>query len=93
MPASVLTGNQDIFTLSALELICNVFLFGIQKASGARHHPALLAALAAELRCSPDAIVDLELNVCDTQPGAIGGALGSSTLTSAREFLRSGRGF
>jgi hypothetical protein len=39
-----------------------------------RHHPALLAALAAELRCSPGEIVDLELNVCDTQPGAIGGA-------------------
>lgn len=39
-----------------------------------RHHPALLAALATELRCSPSEIVDLELNVCDTQPGAIGGA-------------------
>ena len=52
----------------------------MQQAPGASHHPALLAALAAELRCEPGAIVDLELNVCDTQPGAIGGALGPTVV-------------
>ena len=44
------------------------------QAQSAPHHPALLAALAAELRCEPSAMVDLELVVCDTQPGVIGGA-------------------
>ena len=45
----------------------------LNQAQSEPHHPALLAALAAELRCEPSAIVDLELNVCDTQPGVIGG--------------------
>ena len=39
----------------------------------ARHHPALLAALAAELGVDPEAIADFDLNVCDTQPGVLGG--------------------
>ncbi|GMH35827.1 hypothetical protein BSKO_03695 [Bryopsis sp. KO-2023] len=39
-----------------------------------RHHPLLLDILAEELGCLPEAIVDFELNVCDTQPGVIGGA-------------------
>ena len=45
----------------------------LKQAQSEPHHPALLAALASELRCKPSAIVDLELNVCDTQPGVIGG--------------------
>lgn len=39
----------------------------------AAHHSALLAALADAAGCAPADIVDLELNVCDTQPGQIGG--------------------
>lgn len=39
------------------------------------HHPALLRALAAELGCTATDIADFELNVCDTQPGVIGGEL------------------
>ena len=39
------------------------------------HHPALLKALAKELQCEPADIVDFELNVCDTVPGTIAGAL------------------
>lgn len=38
-----------------------------------KHHSLLVKAIADELQCSPSAIVDFELNVCDTQPGVIGG--------------------
>lgn len=48
----------------------------LNQAQSEPHHPALLTALAGELRCEPSAIVDLELNVCDTQPGVIGGTWG-----------------
>ena len=41
--------------------------------STAHHHPALLQALAQEAGCAAEDIVDLELNVCDTQPGQLGG--------------------
>ncbi|KAK9824222.1 hypothetical protein WJX72_008629 [[Myrmecia] bisecta] len=41
---------------------------------GPRHQPLLLRLIAEHLGCSPSAIVDFELNVCDTQPGVIGGA-------------------
>jgi Aminopeptidase I zinc metalloprotease (M18) len=34
----------------------------------------LLELLASEAGCSPSDVVDMELNVCDTQPGQIGGA-------------------
>jgi len=49
----------------------------------AAHHMLLLRLLAAELGCAPEEIADFELNVCDTQPGAIAGAEG--------EFIYSGR--
>lgn len=40
-----------------------------------KHPPRLLQLLAEQLGLdSPDEIVDFELNVCDTQPGTIGGA-------------------
>jgi hypothetical protein len=40
----------------------------------AKHHARLLQLLADNLGIkSPDDIVDFELNVCDTQPGVIGG--------------------
>ena len=34
-----------------------------------RHSPVLLALLASELGCQPGDIRDLELTLCDTQPG------------------------
>ena len=37
------------------------------------HHPLLLTLLAKELGVDAASIVDFELNVCDTQPGVIGG--------------------
>merc|ERR1711991_759431 len=37
------------------------------------HHPALLKALAAELKCSVADICDFELCLCDHQPATIGG--------------------
>ena len=33
----------------------------------------LVKVIAEQLQCSPSAIVDFELNVCDTQAGVIGG--------------------
>lgn len=47
------------------------------------HHPLLLDLLAQELKVQPKDIEDFELQICDTQPGVIGGALG--------EFIFSGR--
>lgn len=38
-----------------------------------KHHTLLVKAIAEQLQCSPSAIVDFELNVCDTQAGVIGG--------------------
>lgn len=51
------------------------------KANGAtpdtvqKHHPTLLRMLATQLGCQVADIVDFELNVCDTQPGTLGGTL------------------
>ena len=39
-----------------------------------RHHKALLQLLSTQLSCSPDAIVDFELHLCDVQPSTLGGA-------------------
>lgn len=47
------------------------------------HHALLLSVLAEELGCAVTAIVDFELNVCDTQPSTVAGA--------ASEFIFSGR--
>ena len=48
-----------------------------------RHHPLLLKLIADEIGCAPGDIVDFDLQLCDTQPSAIGGA--------QREFVYSGR--
>ena len=40
-----------------------------------KHHSVLVKRLAQEVGCKPEDIVDFELNVCDTQPGVIGGVL------------------
>ncbi len=50
---------------------------------GERHGPLLLKLLAEELACNPEDIVDFDLQLCDTQPSAIGGA--------QNEFVYSGR--
>jgi aspartyl aminopeptidase len=42
----------------------------------ARHAPELLRRLAADIKCEPAAIVDLELTLCDTQPANVGGNAG-----------------
>ncbi|CAI5939315.1 unnamed protein product [Closterium sp. NIES-64] len=50
----------------------------------AEHHPLLLELLAEQLSCSPSAILDFELNVCDTQRSVAGAG-------GAGEFIFSGR--
>jgi hypothetical protein len=40
-----------------------------------KHHPLLLSLLSEQLGCSPADIVDFEINLCDVQPGVLGGAL------------------
>lgn len=46
-------------------------------------HFGLEQLLAQELDCKPGDICDFELQVCDTQPSVVGGAL--------KEFIFSGR--
>jgi len=48
-----------------------------------RHCPSLLTLLGSELGVAPDRIQDLELSLCDTQPGAIWG-LNQHFLSSPR---------
>jgi len=50
---------------------------------GARHCSTLLNILANELACDPAEIMDMELSLCDTQPGQVWGA--------SNEFLSSPR--
>ncbi|XP_062236954.1 aspartyl aminopeptidase [Platichthys flesus] len=38
-----------------------------------KHHPALVKVLCSELDVEPDALLDFELCLADTQPGALGG--------------------
>ena len=52
-----------------------------------RHHPLLVRLVAKELGCSPEAVADFELNVCDTQPGVIGGG---SAVTWSSVWLYTG---
>ncbi|KAG6479986.1 hypothetical protein ZIOFF_063463 [Zingiber officinale] len=47
------------------------------------HHPILLKLIADQAHCSPDEICDFELQLCDTQPSIIAGAM--------KEFIFSGR--
>ncbi|TKY51675.1 aspartyl aminopeptidase [Spatholobus suberectus] len=51
--------------------------------SKAYHHPLLMQVLSDELNCDADDIVNIELNVCDTQPSCLGGG--------NNEFIFSGR--
>ena len=43
------------------------------KANEAKHHAVLLTLLSDSLACSPADIVDFELQLCDVQPGVVGG--------------------
>lgn len=45
----------------------------LQDSEDSQHHTLLIDLLAEELGAKPEEIVDFELNVCDTQPGVIGG--------------------
>ncbi|KAE8679329.1 Aspartyl aminopeptidase [Hibiscus syriacus] len=55
---------------------------GTSSSKGA-HHPVLMQILSDELGCDVDDIVNIELNICDTQPSCLGGA--------NNEFIFSGR--
>jgi len=48
-----------------------------------RHCSQILSLLCQELKCEPQQILDMELTLCDTQPGAIWGA-GEEFLSSPR---------
>jgi len=48
-----------------------------------RHCSQLLSLLCQELNCEPEQILDLELTLCDTQPGAVWG-VGEEFLSSPR---------
>uniref|UniRef100_A0A7S1SPJ3 aspartyl aminopeptidase n=1 Tax=Tetraselmis chuii TaxID=63592 RepID=A0A7S1SPJ3_9CHLO len=70
----------DGFNINAQNHLSPVLATSIKDAlnaesdKGENHHgSALLNVLAEELGCDTKDIFDLELNVCDTQPGVIGG--------------------
>ncbi|XP_037434434.1 probable aspartyl aminopeptidase [Triticum dicoccoides] len=48
-----------------------------------KHHPLLLQLIAKEANCEVDEICDFELQLCDTQPSVVAGAM--------KEFIFSGR--
>lgn len=48
-----------------------------------KHHPLLLQFIANEASCEPEEICDFELQLCDTQPSIVAGAM--------KEFIFSGR--
>ncbi|XP_043707238.1 probable aspartyl aminopeptidase [Telopea speciosissima] len=54
-----------------------------EKGDNKKHHSLLLELLAAQAGCEPDEICDFELQLCDTQPSTIAGAM--------KEFIFSGR--
>jgi len=58
-----------------LQPILGLVSAGLNKESSldSRHSPELLRLLGEELGCQPEQIRDLELTLCDTQPGAVWG--------------------
>lgn len=56
---------------------------GFAQSMEERHPPRLLQLVAERLQCAPADIVDFDLQLCDTQPSALGG--------SEEEFIFSGR--
>lgn len=57
--------------------------FSESKGGSLTHHHLLLKLIGDELKCNVNDIADFELQLCDTQPPVIGGAL--------KEFIFSGR--
>jgi aspartyl aminopeptidase len=76
------TAAAEALTAPAPEAEAELGPGGLQRAAG-KHHPVLLALLAASMRCAVEDILDFELQLCDTQPAAVGGAMD--------EFIFSGR--
>jgi len=82
------TNLQPILATSAKAQLTNGSIKGAQPSSGNgasssssggsdltdKHHAVLLSLLAEQLGCAPSDIVDFELNICDVQPGVVGGA-------------------
>ncbi|PKA57753.1 putative aspartyl aminopeptidase [Apostasia shenzhenica] len=56
---------------------------GKKHISNKRHHSLLLQLIADSACCKADEVCDFELQLCDTQPSTIGGAM--------KEFIYSGR--
>ncbi len=48
-----------------------------------KHQPLLIELICKELQCQPEEIIDLELQLCDTQPACLGGVF--------EEFIFGGR--
>ncbi|KAH3764405.1 aspartyl aminopeptidase [Pelomyxa schiedti] len=57
------------------------------KSGRPKHHPVLLAMLAREIGCSPEAICNFELALCDSQPATIGGVLGDYIFSQGLDNL------
>ncbi|KAF8408395.1 hypothetical protein HHK36_007545 [Tetracentron sinense] len=55
----------------------------IRNTDNTKHHSLLLQLLAIQAGCEPNDICDFELQVCDTQPSIVAGAM--------KEFIFSGR--
>ncbi|KAJ3671462.1 hypothetical protein LUZ60_007541 [Juncus effusus] len=56
---------------------------GEDEKKSTKHHPLVLQLVAKEASCKVEEICDFELQVCDTQPSILGGAM--------KEFVFSGR--
>lgn len=54
-----------------------------QKKQAEKHQPLLIELICKELNCKPEEIIDLELQLCDTQPAVLGGVF--------EEFIFGGR--
>lgn len=48
----------------------------VARSGSAKHHPALVALVARELGVAPDAVVGLDLRLCDCAPATVGGLAG-----------------
>uniref|UniRef100_A0A7S3NKJ0 aspartyl aminopeptidase n=1 Tax=Aureoumbra lagunensis TaxID=44058 RepID=A0A7S3NKJ0_9STRA len=73
LPPILATGIKDALWKDVL----------IDDVAGKRFHPLLVKLCADNLQIPPENIIDLELQLCDTQPACIGGA--------CDEFIFSGR--
>ncbi len=65
--------NKDDHLKPILATVTRGVLEGVKQDKKATHHPVLLKALAAELKCNVEDIRDFELCLCDHQPAQVGG--------------------